>query len=82
MFNTRVKPLTYAIQVLCEEFFFFFYNLKSYSQEHDMFHCKWKMTELKRNIKTEISNFINFYVWVIKDIVNKKPCDSEMEFLN
>lgn len=36
-----------------------------------------KMTELKRNIKTEISNFTNFYVSVIKDIVNKKK-KSEM----
>lgn len=72
MLNTRVKPLTYAIQVLCVEYF---YNLKFYSQEHDMFHCNWKMTELKRNIKTEISNFTNFYVWVIKDIVNKKKSE-------
>lgn len=37
-----------------------------------MFHCKWKMTELKKNIQTEMSNSINFHVWIIKDIVNKK----------
>lgn len=49
---------------------FVFNLLKFYSQEHDMFHCKWKMTQLRQNIKTETSNFIVFNYLYMKAIIN------------
>jgi len=43
MFNTRKTFNLRHPGFVCVDYFFFSL-LKFYSQEHDMLHCKWKMT--------------------------------------
>lgn len=69
MFNTRKTFNLRHPGFVCVDYFFFSL-LKLYSQEHDMLHCKWKMTQLRQNIKTEISNFIVFNYSYMKVIIN------------